>query len=402
MSEYLFIRPSMVAPRSCLWFSYDDQGKNVLASGKVDSLPELKNVSGVSPDRPVIVLYPSASLKFRTVTYPGKLKKHAYSPILYMLEDEFAEDVENFSAHMMAKNGKNYDFLIFRKEEFSEFEKALQALGFTVVGMIPDVICLPAPVKIGDKTSENYKISALSLEGDWLIRDGVNSGVSIPNEWLQDYIETLPENKHLVSLSVVPEGLKEKVQEELIESPLAKLAEGALTSKVNLSTFQKKRNIQFKFLTSWVKVVVACLIFATLWYLNMNSRTSAVFKDTMDYRNQQRSVFSQLMGSNGRVNDPVARMKEILSNASPIGTDEGFLDMLRLISSRLTQSKGIELVNIKFDRSKRLLAIQFLSDGTTDLNNFVSGFSPDFSATVTDSKPSRERTLISVQLRRMK
>ena len=115
MSEYLFLRPTLIDPRSYLWFSYDDTGHNVLATGSVDSLEQLKDVGGDSPDRPVVILYPSSALKFKTVTYPGKLKKHAYEPVLYQIDNEFAEDIDNFKAHMMARNGKDYDFLIFRK-----------------------------------------------------------------------------------------------------------------------------------------------------------------------------------------------------------------------------------------------------------------------------------------------
>ena len=259
MSEYLFLRPTLIDPRSYLWFSYDDTSHNVLASGTVNSLEELKDVGGNSPERPVMILYPSSALKFKTVNYPGKLKKHAYEPVLYQLEDEFAEDIDNFKAHMMAKNGKDYDFLIFRKNEFTDLEQALKGLGFTVTAIVPDALTLPEPRETAsgkDKEPALKEICFLNLDDEWLIRDGVNSGISIPGAWIKDYAESLPEGVSAVSLSVLPEELKEKVREDLTDSPLAKMAEGAIHSKVNMSSYQRKRNIQFKFMTSWVKVVV--------------------------------------------------------------------------------------------------------------------------------------------------
>ncbi|WP_406547506.1 type II secretion system protein GspL [Succinimonas sp.] len=403
MSEYLFLRPTLIDPRSYLWFSYDDTSHNVLASGTVYSLEELKDVGGNSPERPVMILYPSSALKFKTVNYPGKLKKHAYEPVLYQLEDEFAEDIDNFKAHMMAKNGKDYDFLIFRKNEFTDLEQALKGLGFTVTAIVPDALTLPEPHETAsgkDKEPGLKEIYFLNLDDEWLIRDGVNSGISIPGAWIKDYAENLPEGVSAVSLSVLPEELKEKVREDLTDSPLAKMAEGAIHSKVNMSSYQRKRNIQFKFMTSWVKVVVMGLIFVTLWYMNMNMRISSVIKETQEYRNQQRALFSQIMGGSGRVNDPVSKMKEILSNSSPIGTDEGFIDLVKLVSGKLINKKGIELVNMKFERSRRVFVIQFLADSSTNIDNFVSGFSPDFTGQIVDRKPSRERQLVSVQLKR--
>ena len=403
MSEYLFLRPTLIDPRSYLWFSYDDTSHNVLASGTVYSLEELKDVGGNSPERPVMILYPSSALKFKTVNYPGKLKKHAYEPVLYQLEDEFAEDIDNFKAHMMAKNGKDYDFLIFRKNEFTDLEQALKGLGFTVTAIVPDALTLPEPHETAsgkDKEPGLKEIYFLNLDDEWLIRNGVNSGISIPGAWIKDYAENLPEGVSAVSLSVLPEELKEKVREDLTDSPLAKMAEGAIHSKVNMSSYQRKRNIQFKFMTSWVKVVVMGLIFVTLWYMNMNMRISSVIKETQEYRNQQRALFSQIMGGSGRVNDPVSKMKEILSNSSPIGTDEGFIDLVKLVSGKLINKKGIELVNMKFERSRRVFVIQFLADSSTNIDNFVSGFSPDFTGQIVDRKPSRERQLVSVQLKR--
>ena len=115
MSEFLFIRPSMLDPRSYLWFAYDSNSKNILASGESSGLKELAQVNENSPDRPVVVLYPSSSLKFKHILFPGKLKKHAYEPVLYMLEDEFAENVDDFYEQDFAFNSMEHFENWFRK-----------------------------------------------------------------------------------------------------------------------------------------------------------------------------------------------------------------------------------------------------------------------------------------------
>jgi general secretion pathway protein L len=398
MSEFLFIRPTLSEPRSYLWFSYDDVSHNILASGTEDSLLSLVEINKNSPNRPVVVLYPATSLKFKNINYPGKLKKNSYNSILYMLEEDFAEDIELFAVNILNRQGKNYDVLIYKTDELRDFEEALIALKFDVDIIVPDVLALPMPTKLDNQLS----IYTLNIGNEWIFRDSNYSGFSTDNDWLSLVNEQLSADKHMISLSNVPEEYRNEWDEQLTDSPLALLADGALKGKVNLSTTHQKKNYQLQFMQSWIKVGVLFICIVIFWHLNMQYKIKSVVQETMSYRNEQRSIFSQIMPENGRTNDPVATLKQRLSESSPIGTDEGYIDLLNMISPIILTNKDIEMVSLKFERRKKSFIIQFLAPEDFDMEKFKNSFGVDFNVTTLDAKQSRDKILNSVQLRRMK
>ena len=94
MIEYLFIRPTLTENEDYLWYSYDFESGNVLASGYTSSLEDLARINKSMPTRSVVVLYPSTNITFRQIEYPKKITKALHAAILYMFEDEFAEEVD--------------------------------------------------------------------------------------------------------------------------------------------------------------------------------------------------------------------------------------------------------------------------------------------------------------------
>ncbi len=398
MSEYLFIRPGPGNPGDCEWFSYDEQTRNVLSAGRVRSLRELGEIRRVAPDRPVALLYPAASVKFRKIEFPGKLKRSAVRSLLYVIEDEFAGDADDFAVRVLEKQGREYSVAIYREDELRKLEKALILLGFDVEIIVPDVFALPFPGK-NEPEVAGY---ALRLGSSWLVRDGKNSGMELPEEWLAMLAEPREDGTRAkyVSLSPLPEELKEAWEEDPVESPLAFLAEGALKCRLNLSSKRKKRNYHIKFMLVWVKVAVLIALATGLWLVNYSARIRTVRQETLDYRNQQRILFNQVAGVQGQTTDPVARMKELIENSSPIGTDEGFVDLSKLLFPYLTAQKDIEVVSLKFDRGRKQFTVQFLAKPDFGVDAFLSGLSPDFSGRLEGAKPSREKLLNTVQIRR--
>lgn len=398
MSEFLFIRPTLSEPRSYLWFSYDDVSHNILTSGNVSSLEALCEINKDSPDRPTVVLFPASSLKFKKVTYPGKLKKNSTNAILYMLEEEFAEDVENFSVNVLNHQGKTYDVLIYKTTELRDFEAALLALNFSVEFIVPDVLALPLP----SKTNNKFDVNAMSLGNEWLFRNSPYSGFSVDSDWLELAKDSLEPDQQVISLTNLPDEFKSLWQEELTDSPLSLLAESALKSKVNLSATHQKKNYQLQFMKSWIKVIVVLILVVVFWQLNMQYRIKTVVQETVSYRNEQRNIFSQIMPETGRTNDPVATLKQRLSESSPIGTDEGYIDLVNMISPIILGNRNIEMVSLKFDRRKKSFIIQFLAPENFDMDKFKAAFGVDFTVTPIDAKQSRDKILNSVQLRRIK
>ncbi|MBP3748159.1 MAG: hypothetical protein J6I35_01200 [Ruminobacter sp.] len=398
MSEYLFIRPNLSMPRDYCWFAYDDVSKNIISSGHSDTVEGLAQTNTGSPERSVVLLYPASACIYRNISFPGKLKKSAYNSLLYVIEDDLAEDVESFSVRVLEKQGNDYSVLIYRHSQLRSLEKALELLGLSVDIIVPDVLTLPLP----DKNQTEFTGYVMKFNDVWLVRNGKNSGMEVQEEWLPFLAGSGDSEKKFISLSELSADMKDKWQESLVESVETVIAEGAIKNKLNLSSKQRKKNYQIKFVRSWAKVAVLVILMFALWFVNMSYRTKSIMQETMDYRNQQRNLFKQISNSNGNVNDPVGEMKRLIENSSPIGTDEGFVDLSKILVPYVSSKKNIEMVSLKFDRSRKTFTLQFLADGSFDKDAFINDLNPDFSGNFTDSKPSRDRMLNTVQLRRLK
>lgn len=398
MSEYLFIRPNLSFPRDYSWFAYDDASKNIISSGHNATIEELAQTNSGSPERIVVLLYPASSMTFKKITFPGKLKKSAYNSLLYVIEDDFAEEVDDFSVRVLERQGNDYQVVVYKHTELRNLEKALELLGLSVDIIVPDVLTIPYP----DKNQADFAGYLLKYDNVWLVRYDKNTGMEIQEDWLPMIEGSEDEKKKYISLSELPGEFKEKWEESLVESAEKVIAEGTIKSKINLSSKQRKINYHVKFVRSWIKVAVLIVIMFSLWFVNMSYKTKSIIRETMDYRNQQRIIFNQINHQTGNVDDPVGKMKALIENSSPIGTDEGFVDLSKIMVPYVYSKKNIEMVSLKFDRPKKTFTLQFLTDGSFDKEAFLKGLSPDFSGSFIESKPSRDRMLNTVQLRRLK
>ncbi len=298
----------------------------------------------------------------------------------------------------MEKQGNDYSVLIYRHSQLRNLEKALELLGLSVDIIVPDVLTMPLP----DKNQTEYTGYVMKFNDVWLVRNGKNAGMEVQEEWLPFLAGSGDSEKKYISLSELPADMKDKWQESLAESVETVIAEGAIKNRLNLSSKQRKKNYQIKFVRSWAKVAVLVILMFALWFVNMSYRTKSIMQETMDYRNQQRNLFKQISNSSGNVNDPVGEMRKLIENSSPIGTDEGFVDLSKILVPYVSSKRNIEMVSLKFDRSRKTFTLQFLADGSFDKDAFLNDLNPDFSGNFTDSKPSRDRMLNTVQLRRLK
>lgn len=397
MSEFLFIRPNLSEKRKYLWFSYDDVSKNILAQGEVESLFDLENIKEYSQGRAAVLLYPTEACKLNQLTYPTRLRKSEINALLYQIEDDFSEDVDKFSVHVLNRDSSNYDVLIYKTEELKSIENALSLMGFSVEHIIPDVLALP----LGTKVNDSYDITVMELDNSFLFRTGPYSGFMITRDLLP-FIGDKLLDKNVVSLTQSPENYKELWIEELCENSLSTIAEGALKSKVNLSISHQKKYIQFKHLKSWMLIAFLFICVTSAWYINIDYRIKALMKETNAYKNSQRSLFSEIMPNTGRARDPVYAFKQYISKTSGIGTDEGYIDLVNMISPKILENKNLEMVSMKFSRKTKTFIVHYLAPNDFDMEKFASPLSENFIVELQTAKPSRDKMLYSVLLRRVK
>lgn len=362
MIEYLFIRPTLTENEDYLWYSYDFESGNVLASGYTSSLEDLARINKSMPTRSVVVLYPSTNITFRQIEYPKKITKALHAAILYMFEDEFAEEVDELDLRVLKRNNNVYDIAIYRKNMIEDLEEALIELGFNVISIIPDVLTLPTNMSENDKSI----ISLLNIKNEWLVRVGMYKGYVLNKDildfGLQQIQKDLNEEVKVLSLSPLPDDLSATYEEELSESVYALMAEGALSSSVNLSTqssVYSSKLFNKELFKGWIKVIIILVITFVIWFVNVCLDINKVNKEISSYKVSQRQLISSIFGSKLDVNNMLQDFNNRLDFIESVDLHNSFLNVSRALHSRIIRENGVMIKSFSYDNDTQEFEIEF-------------------------------------------
>lgn len=362
MIEYLFIRPTLTENEDYLWYSYDFESGNVLASGYTSSLEDLARINKSMPTRSVVVLYPSSNITFRQIEYPKKITKALHAAILYMFEDEFAEEVDELDLRVLKRNNNVYDIAIYRKNMIEDLEEALIELGFNIISIIPDVLTLPTNMSENDKSI----ISLLNIKNEWLVRVGMYKGYVLNKDildfGLQQIQKDLNEEVKVLSLSPLPDDLSATYEEELSESVYALMAEGALSSSVNLSTqssVYSSKLFNKELFKGWIKVIIILVITFVIWFVNVCLDINKVNKEISSYKVSQRQLISSIFGSKLDVNNMLQDFNNRLDFIESVDLHNSFLNVSRALHSRIIRENGVMIKSFSYDNDTQEFEIEF-------------------------------------------
>lgn len=362
MIEYLFIRPTLTENEDYLWYSYDFESGTVLASGFSSSLEELARINKSMPTRSVVVLYPSTNISFRQIEYPKKITKALHAAILYMFEEEFAEEVDELDLKVLKRNNNVYDIAIYRKNMIEDLEEALIELGFNVISIIPDVLTLPTNMSENDKSI----ISLLNIKNEWLVRVGKYKGYVLNKDildfGLQQIQKDLNEDVKVLSLSPLPEDLSATYEEELSESVYALMAEGALSSSVNFSTqslVSSSRLFNKELFKGWIKVIIVLVVTFVIWFVNVYLDINKVNKEISTYKSSQRQLMTSIFGSKLDVNNMLEDFNNRLDFIESVDLHNSFLNVSRALHSRIIRENGIMIKSFSYDNETQDFEIEF-------------------------------------------
>lgn len=272
VSEFLFIRPGLVSPRDYVWLVYDEQSDNVLSSGVVYSLQELANLKTQLSTNQVVIMYASDTLLFKKIEYPSRISSKNSNLLLYAVEEELADDIDDLDVRIINKSKNTYYTVIYKKSEIKTIEETFKNMGFDICSIVPDIFGLPyddkAPTNEESKSSEDEsqdipktKLYAMQIEDKWIIRDSMFSGFSVDDEWFDFVEEDYPSDQYnLISLSSLDGHNCDGWSENLISSPLESFVKNILSSKFKLLVGKRKRlQVDLKLVKPWYKVCLVLL-----------------------------------------------------------------------------------------------------------------------------------------------
>ncbi|WP_417362407.1 type II secretion system protein GspL [Gallaecimonas pentaromativorans] len=165
----LVIRLPVTASQPVSWLHWSASEGQVLASGTLASTNRLGDLAGL--DGRVLVLAPGSSF-FCTALKQANKSRQFLKAVPFMLEEELADDVD--SLHFLLKpQGEQVAVLAVRHQLMQEWLGWLEEAGIEPWKLVPDFLALPLV---------EGAWSALSIDGELLLRTGAYTGLTVPQE----------------------------------------------------------------------------------------------------------------------------------------------------------------------------------------------------------------------------
>ncbi|MGN1394522.1 MAG: type II secretion system protein GspL [Succinivibrionaceae bacterium] len=432
MSEFLFIRPNLISPRDYVWFTYDEDSKSVLSNGVAYNLEELALLKEQAATNKVVFLYPSSSLSFKEIEYPTRVTSRNSNLLLYAIEDELAEDIEELSLKIINKNKKKYSVMIYKPRELELFVNIIEQLGFDLYVAIPDIMAIPVNLfdiekKISSNnevvdTDENEKaiqqdrasetnvknlvptsVFAMHVNNHWLVRDSITSGYSINDEWFE-YIGDKydKESTEFISLSEVPKN-NLVWKEHLVPNCFEVMAKTALESKVCLIP-RKKESFSFNFdinlqwLRAWNKVIFLMIAVAVVWSITSVINIKHYESEILKLKKLEHKVYSQITGRNTKVPDPVGEIKKIIAKASVDNSTE-FVSGSNKLFQQLSDEKAIKVQKLEFDRNTKIYNVSFIGTKDLSMTSLIENLKISYIVEIKEAKTMNNESLYVLNIK---
>ncbi|RWU12965.1 type II secretion system protein GspL [Pseudidiomarina gelatinasegens] len=213
--EQLFIRLSSQPHEPLHWLIWSPVQEELIASGTLNDLSELSQLSDHARSREVICFAPGTDVLITAVELPNSAMRMLSQVIPNALEDELAQDISelHFAWPPVKKSGTGLSLhvAVVAHEAMTKWLQALDAADIECDEMYPDIFMVPAPQEGGAVPAPEQGLhpTSLTLGETVIIRTGQYSGFSTD----------------IALLPVMAEGMQLQAVEQMdIEVPLSIVA----------------------------------------------------------------------------------------------------------------------------------------------------------------------------------
>ncbi len=356
MDERLVIRLATEAHQINKWLVWSDIENEIIASGEVENSEQLNLLSTQAQSRLVICLLPSVDVSIKAVIINGKLNRQLEQALPYMLEDDFATDVEKLHFSVFEKQKDLVHVAVCDKDKIKRWLSWLSDAEITCFKFIPEALALTVP---DNDESDWY---ALKLAGQWLVRENKSIGWGYDEERLNLVLSTKineDETQNIISYSKFD---KKFLGNWSCPNPVLSmkvLAKGTINNKINLLSgefaIQNENNIQ---ISRWrnTAIVVVLMFFFSL----INTYTQAVQTEnkTRNVKAQVESIYKKLFP-----NFPTLKYSRIRKKINSLvkNTEQtkpaDFLALIKDISPYFAKDKDIKMLSVTYQSTKNEIAI---------------------------------------------
>ena len=360
MNEFLIVRLSNNPTLAIQWLVWSVTQQEVIASGELANYDALADIAPYGENRRTVVLLAASSIVLNDVAIPAGASRQLETMLPYVMEDELAQDVEQLHFTVLHKGNGRAQVCAVDSEWLAEIIESLTSIGCHVQKVLPDVLALP------DSTG----ISAVELEGQWLLKKSPFIGLSIDKEWLElvaqsEWVKQDDEFLPLTAYSSLPAiDLDEQQdwQETQPQLVLQLLAEQAVNSKLTLLTgrFKPKSSLG-RYWKVWQKVAIAAVLLLAVVVVDNVQKIQRYEAQAAAYRAESERIFRQLLPGKNKIPTVSYLKRELEQQArlmSGSGRDSSLLNVLASLPSILRQVPALELVSIKYDSNRNELRVQ--------------------------------------------
>lgn len=360
MNEFLIVRLSNSATQAIQWIVWSESQKEVIASGELADRSALPELSTYADNRRTIVLVSAQSLVLTDVEVPAGASRQFEAMLPYVLEDELAQDVEQLHFVVLSKADGRAQVCAVERQFLQTTLNELRELGCQVHQVLPDVLALP----------NTDGISAVELNGQWLLKKSDYSGMSIEADWLNliaqsDWVKQEDDFLTLTAYSALPElALREEQNWHNGEPKLVMqlLAEQAVTSKVNLLTGSFKPKSSFsRHWKVWQKVAIAAVFLMAVIVVDNVLKVQRYETQAAAYRAESERIFRQSLPGKTKIPTVSYLKREMEREASRLsgGADSNaLLPLMVKLPPLLKQVPGLNLTSFKFDERRNEVRLQ--------------------------------------------
>ncbi|WP_158587033.1 type II secretion system protein GspL [Motilimonas pumila] len=375
MSERLVIRLGSEANHPVSWLVWSTSEHEIIASGVLPSAKQLEQLHEKVGGRPVLILVPSNDVLLTKVEVPGKVTRQFQQAIPYMLEEELATDVDQLHFSILAVDNGFAHLAIVEHVKMAKWLDWLDQAELNCRQFIPDVLTLP---------TEEGQWSSVKLEDEWLIRQDEYTGFSADDGLLPLILgKLLPEDEsqEIVAHSDLPANVAGEWRQGQIELPMQLLAQGALSSKLNILTGdykpQKESSRNWGLWRNTGIALAACLVLALVINFLQLQQLKAEEKALQA---QIKQVYVQLFPEEKSIRSAriKASFKRHLNNLGGGSDQLSFLSMLDQVRPAFKKVPNFKPVSLRFDANKAELRLQVQAKNYSDFETFQASIPDSF------------------------
>lgn len=360
MNEFLIVRLSNNPALAVQWLVWSVTQQEVIASGELANQDAIADIAPYGENRRTIVLLSASSLVLNDIAIPAGASRQLEAMLPYVMEDELAQDVDQLHFTIFHKGNGRAQVCAVDSEWLTHILQRLTAIGCQIQKVLPDVLALP----------ESKGISAVELDGQWLLKKSTYSGISIDSEWLalvaqSDWAKREDEYLPLAAYSALPELELDEEQDWQETQPqlvMQLLAEQAVASKLTLLTGRFKPKSSFgRYWKTWQKVAVAAVLLLAVVVVDNVQKIQRYEAQATAYRAESERIFRQLMPGKNKIPTVSYLKRELEQQArlmSGSGRDNSILSILATLPPILSQVPSLDLVSFKYDSSRNEVRVQ--------------------------------------------